>query len=138
MFKEGPYARNRQFVLQLDCGVPVLAVQNDVGGYEAQMRMHILAVEFYLASLGATSGQTTIDLKVNGTSILAAAVSIAYNAATKRARVIPAGSAANPLAGEPNGVVINPGDYIRADVTAIPGTASQGLAVYLLCVMQDV
>lgn len=111
-----------------------LAVANDVAAWEAQFHMRILEAEIYLGNTGGTSGQTTVDVKLNGVSIFSAAPSIAQGAATKRVRT----AALTPTFGEPNGVRIQPGDYIRVDVTAIPGTTSADLTVTLSCIVEDV
>lgn len=127
----------------------VLAVANDVGvGWEVEYRCRIVEVETFLASLGGTSGATTIDVKLNGVSIFTALPSIAFNAATRRRRdcagpLLPAGSVGSsgvltPVFGEPGGVRLQPGDYLRLDVTAIPGTASSDLSVNLSLVLEDV
>ena len=113
-----------------------LAVANDVSAWEAQFNGRIVEVEVYLKSTGTTSGSTTVDVKKNGVSILAAALSIAFNAATKRTRSKAFAAAA--AQGEPSGVRFAAGDYIQADVTAIPGVASSDLAVYLHVAPDDV
>jgi hypothetical protein len=111
-----------------------LAVANDVAAWEAQFRLRILEAEIYLGSTGSTSGNTTVDVKLNGVSIFQSAQSIAQGAATKRIR----SAALTPMVGEPNGVFVNIGDYLRVDVTAIPGTTSADLTVTLNCAVVDV
>ena len=111
-----------------------LAVANEVAGWEAQFRGRIVEAEVFLGNLGGTSGQTAVDVKLNGVSIFTAAPSVAFNAAAKRVRT----AALTPVAGEPSGVRFGPGDYFRVDVTAIPGVASQDLTVTLSIVLEDV
>jgi hypothetical protein len=125
-----------------------LAAVNDVAEWEAQFYGRIVEVETSLGSIGGTSGNTTVDVKKNGTSIFVAAPSIAFNAAQKRRRdsattLLPVGTVGaagnlTPTAGEPNGVDFAPGDLFRVDVTAIPGTASSDLTVDLHCIAKDV
>jgi hypothetical protein len=124
------------------------AVANDVAAYEFQSYGRIVEVETYLGNIGGTSGSTSVDGKLNGTSIFSTVPNIAFNATTKRRRDSAAvatgatgGSANNvltPAAGEPFGVRFRPGDYYRVDVTTIPGAASQDLSVFLHVVVEDV
>jgi hypothetical protein len=111
-----------------------LAIANEVAGWEAQFIGRIIEAELFLGNLGGTSGSTTVDVKKNGVSILTAALSIAFNAATKRTRQ------KNLIGafGEPSGVPFTAGDYFRVDVTAIPGAASADLIVHLYAVAVDV
>jgi len=113
-----------------------LGVANDVSAWEAQFNGRIIEVEVYLGNIGGTSGSTTVDVKKSTVSILAAPLSIAFNAATKRTRSKAFAAAA--AVGEPSGVRFQAGDYIQADVTAIPGTASADLAIYLHVAPDDV
>ncbi|HEX7285696.1 MAG TPA: hypothetical protein VF532_05905 [Candidatus Angelobacter sp.] len=124
------------------------AVASDVAAYEFQSHGRIVEVETYLGNIGGTSGSTSVDGKLNGTSIFTTVPSIAFNATTKRRRdsaTVPAGasggtgsSVLTPIAGEPLGVRFHPGDYYRVDVTTIPGTASSDLSVFLHVVLEDV
>ena|SRR6185437_4850808 len=123
----------RRFLLDLSKSGN-LAVANDVAAWEAQFHLRIVEAEVYLGNTGGTSGNTTVDVKLNGTSIFSSAPSIAQGAATKRVR----STALTPTFGEPNGVRIQPGDYVRVDVTAIPGTTSADLTVTLSCIVEDV
>ncbi len=123
------------------------AVANDVAGYEFQSRARIVEVETYLGNIGATSGATNVDGKLNTVSIFTTVPSIAFNAATKRRRdaagpVFPAASGSGgvltPVFGGPEaGVRVQPGDYYRVDVLAIPGVASADLSVYLHLMLED-
>jgi hypothetical protein len=124
------------------------AVANDVAAYEFQRRGRIVEVETYLGNIGGTSGATTVDGKLNGTSIFSAVPSIAFNATTKRRRdaasqvILPSGGFGSgvltPVFGEPSGTRVQPGDYYRVDVTAIPGAASSDLSVFIRVVFEDV
>ena len=106
-----------------------LAVANDVAGYEFQKQARILEVEVFLGTTGTGAGNTSVDVKKNGATILAAVISIASASGTKRARKAPK----NPV-GEPSGVSVAAGDYVRADVTAVPGTTVPPYGtVYLHC-----
>jgi hypothetical protein len=124
------------------------SVANDVAGHEFQRRGRIVEVETYLGNIGAVSGATQVDGKLNGTSIFSTVPSIAYNAATKRRRdaasacILPTGGAGSgvmtPVSGEPTGVRVQPGDYYRVDVLAVAGTVGTDLSVYLHVVFEDV
>jgi hypothetical protein len=116
-----------------------LAVANEVAGYEVPPGLlgRVQDVEIFLGNTGGTSGQTSVDVKKNGVSILAAVLSIAQGSATKRVRTATlVFGAAGP--GEPAGVDFAPGDYFRVDVTAIPGTTSADLIASLQIVEKDV
>jgi len=118
-----------------------LAVANEVAGYEVPPGLfgRVQDVEIFLGGTGATSGSTTVDVKKNGVSILTAALSIAFGAATKRVRAGISGLVMGPAgAGEPPGVDFAPGDYFRVDVTAIPGVASSDLIASLQVAQKDV
>ncbi|ABF42413.1 hypothetical protein Acid345_3412 [Candidatus Koribacter versatilis Ellin345] len=106
-----------------------LAVANEVAGYEFQKQSRILETELFLCTTGTGAGATTVDVKKNGTTILPSVISIASASATKRARK----AVKNPV-GEPSGVSVAAGDYVRADVTAVPGTTVPTYGtVYLHC-----
>jgi hypothetical protein len=124
--------RIRHFFIHL-VKAGVLAVANEVAAWEAQARGRVMSVEIFLGNIGAVSGSTTVDIKKNGTSILTAPISIAFNAATKRTRV----TALAGMLGEPSGVDFVAGDYFQVNITAIPGTASQDLTAYLHCAKVD-
>lgn len=114
-----------------------LAVANGVAQWQAQFKGRITEVEIALGGTGGTSGQTTVDLKKNGVSILGAPLSIAQGSATKTLRTTalvygPAGG------GEPAGVDFVEGDLFSVDVTAIPGTTSSDLAVDLASIAKNV
>lgn len=111
-----------------------LAIANEVAGWEAQFNGRIVEAELFLGNIGGTSGATTVDVKKNGVSILPSALSIAYNAANKRVRQ---GGLVGAI-GEPSGVPFTKGDYLRVDVTAIPGTASADLIAHLHIDVVDV
>jgi hypothetical protein len=123
------------------------AVANDVAGYEFEFRGRIVEVETYLGNIGGTSGATTVDGKLNTVSVFSTVPSIAFNAATKRRRdaasavILPTGGSGSgvltPAFGEPSGVRVQPGDYYRVDVTAIPGAASSDLSVYLHLALEE-
>jgi len=123
------------------------AVANDVAAYEFQFRGRIVEVETYLGNIGGTSGATQVDGKLNTVSIFSTVPSIAFNAATKRRRdaagvaIGATGGAGNgvltPAMGEPTGVRVQPGDYYRADVLAIAGTAPSDLSVFLHVVLEE-
>jgi hypothetical protein len=127
-----------------------LSVLNDVDEYVFDEPGRIVSVIAALRSTGATSGQTTIDVKKAPrgpgafTSILATALSIAFNAAAGNKWAASWGSVPQfgkglaTAGGEPSGVVCAPGDILRLDVTAIPGTASAGLSVYVKVVNTQV
>ncbi len=125
-----------------------LAVANDVAGYEFEFRGRIVEVETYLGNIGTTAGATTVDGKLNTVSIFSTVPSIAFNAATKRRRdaagpvILPTGGSGSgvltPAFGGPEaGVRVQPGDYYRVDVLAIPGAASADLSVYLHLVLEE-
>jgi hypothetical protein len=124
--------RIRHFVVSLVKG-GALAIANEVAAWEAQVRGRLMGVEIFLGNIGAVSGSTTIDIKKNGVTVLTAPISIAFNAATKRTRV----SALAGMLGEPSGIDFAPGDYFQANITAIPGTTSQDMTVYLHCSKVD-
>lgn len=117
--------------------LPLFAIQVAAGlaTYAAQLRARILNVEVSLSDTGTGAGSTIVDVKKNGTSIMAAGgLSIAGAAAGKTARANPIG-----VDGEPSGVELAPDDEITVDVTAVPGTtAPAGGFVTLACVAKDV
>jgi branched-subunit amino acid permease len=115
----------------------VLAVANEIVGWEAGLGLigRVTEVELFLGNTGATSGQTTVDIKKNGTSILQSALAITQGSATKRVRTAALAAAAY---GEPFGLPFQVGDYFRVDVSAIPGTASQDLIAYLHIALTDI
>jgi len=112
-----------------------LAVAAGVATWLAQLRLRIVDAELSLKDTGTGAGSTTVDVKLNGTTILAAgALSIAGAAATKAIRATPVGGV-----GEPSGVEVAPNDSITVDVSAIPATtAPAGGFVTLTCVAKDV
>jgi hypothetical protein len=123
------------------------AVANDVAAYVFEKPARIVGVKTGLRNIGGTSGATTVDGKLNTVSIFSTVPSIAFNAAAKErydcASALPngmtgSGGVLTPANGEPTGVRVHPGDRYRVDVTAIPGTASVGLSVYLELVEEDV
>ena len=106
-----------------------LAVATGQSGYKAKRAFKIIAASMHLRELGGTSGSTDVDVNKAGTSILSAAMSLAYDASSKFA----AGVLASPK-GYPSGVVVGKDDELTVDVDAIPGTASVGLKVFLDCI----
>jgi hypothetical protein len=123
------------------------AVANDVAAYVFEKPARIVGVKTCLRNIGATSGATTVDGKLNGVSIFSTVPSIAFNATSKErydaASSLPtgvtgSGGVLTPVFGEPTGVRVHPGDRYRVDVTAIPGTPSVALSVYLELVEEDV
>jgi hypothetical protein len=114
-----------------------LAVANDVAEYIAPRAGRVLGVSIGLRSIGAVSGSTSVDVKLSKSggafaTILGAVLSIAFGAASKSvASGANDGGGMSGAVGEPNGVPFGDGDVLRVDVTAIPGTTSAGLAVYL-------
>jgi hypothetical protein len=117
-----------------------LAVANDVAEWQAQFFGRITEVEISLGSTGSTSGSTSVDVKKNGVSILTAVLTIAQGSATHNLRTggaNPGVIAAPAGAGEPGGMEFVPGDVIRVDVTAIPGTTSADLTVDLACIAKN-
>lgn len=111
-----------------------LAAAAGVATYAIQLRSRIMDVELSLADTGAGAGNTSVDVKLNGNSILAGALSIAGGAAGKTAQSGPA----NPV-GEPSGVDADPDDEITVDVTAVPGTTPPaGGFITLACAARDV
>lgn len=129
-----------------------LAVLNDLDEYVITVPCRITKVHGTVRSTGATSGNTTFDVKKSAggvgafTSILTAALSIPFNAAAGAKYATSWGNANKPQDGkgltpsvkEPSGVECQPGDVLRLDVTAIPGTTSAGLSVYLEAVNTQV
>jgi hypothetical protein len=111
------------------------AVANDIAEWQAQFAGRITEVEVSLGNIGGTSGQTSVDVKKNGVTILSAVASIAFNAAAKTVRVVPIAGPSG--AGEPGGHDFVAGDVFRVDVTAIPGTASADLTVDLSCIAKN-
>ena len=106
--------------------------------YQAQEKGRVNEVEIALGATGSVSGNTTVDVKKNGVSILAAGpASIVQGSATKTLRITslvlgPAGG------GEPSGVDYVEGDLFTVDITAVPGTTSTTLTVYLGAIGKNV
>jgi hypothetical protein len=126
-----------------------LAVLNDLDEYVIERACKIVAVQASVRSTGGTSGNTTVDVKRQPkggafATVLAAALSIPFNAAAGSKWAASWGSTPQDgkgiagAAGEPNGLQCQPGDVLRTDVTAIPGTASAGLSVYITIVNTQV
>src|SRR5690242_7387854 len=98
------------------------AVANDVAEYIALRAGRILGVSIGLRSIGATSGSTSVDVKLSKSgaafaTILAAVLSIACNAASKSvAAGAKDGAGLAGAVGEPNGVPFGAGDVLLVDV----------------------
>lgn len=106
-----------------------------VATWQAQFPGRVTEVEVALGASGGTSGQTSVDVKKNGVSILPAVISIAQGSATLTARSgVIAGAAG---AGEPGGNDFVAGDVFTVAVTAIPGTTSADLTVDLACIAKN-
>lgn len=111
-----------------------LAVAAGVATYAIQPRSRIMDVELSLTDTGAGAGNTSVDVKLNGNSILAGALSIAGGSAAKTSR-----SGPRSPAGEPSGVNADPDGEITVDVTAVPGTTPPaGGFVTLACAARDI
>lgn len=121
----------------IDLALPLpgnLAVGADRAGFEFSLPGgRIAEAQLYLRSTGSTSGNTDVDVNVNGASILTApGLRIAQGSATKRVRVTPPGAT-----GEPSGFDIKAGDYITVDIDAVPGTTSADGIVHLKIAVKD-
>lgn len=109
-----------------------LAAATAVAGYRAQRPFRIVGVSMYLRSLGATSGSTAVDVNKAGTSILSAAMSLAFNASQNWQEGTLTGARSFP-----HGVDVAKGELITVDIDSIPGTASADLEVFLDCIATD-
>jgi hypothetical protein len=105
--------------------------------WTAMFRGRIIGVEMTLNNLGATSGATQIDVALNGSSILAANLSLAFNASSHSVKTTNFPGAVGGVQGL-SGVPFQEGDIFSIPVAAIPGTTSQDLIVDLFCAVLEV
>jgi hypothetical protein len=129
--------RSRFFTITLVLGDGALAAGVGKDRWDAQTRCELLEAELTLRATGATSGNTDVDIKKNGTLVWTSpGLRIVQGAAA------PAMVRAKPTVGlcssEQAGVALEPGDSITADIAAIPGTASSGGFVRLLFRARDI
>jgi hypothetical protein len=84
--------------------------------WTATFKGRIMSAEMTLNNLGATSGATQIDITKNGSSILAANLSLAFNASSHSTITTSFPGAI----GYPTGVPFQEGDVFAIPVQAIP------------------
>lgn len=104
------------------------AVATEVGGWEATFKGRLLEAELFIKTKGTVSGSTDVDVNKAGATVLAAPLSIAFDATDKRVRAKPTVG----IGGHPNGVDFIEGDYFSVDVDAIPGGSDSADAVLYL------
>jgi hypothetical protein len=96
-----------------------LAVANGVATFIATHRCRIASAQLGLTDTGTGAGATTVRININGNAITGAAdLSLAGAGANKAV-------SSNIVLGSnqfPGGALIQPGDVVTVDVTAVPAT----------------
>jgi protein involved in polysaccharide export with SLBB domain len=102
-------------------------------GFIATHRARISNAQLCLSDTGTGAGATTAVLKVNGVAVTSAgALSVAQGAASPRVNtLVVAGSNEYP-----GGALINPGDVVTVDITAVPATTVPKAACVILDLTQ--
>lgn len=114
-----------------------LAVIAGRATFSPMRKLLVLNTEFALGVVETGAGNTTVAIKKNGNLIGGATdLSIPEESGTKFVKAKPS---VGIVGGEPSGVMIDVGDTITVDVTAVPATTpGTDAAIYLHCAEIDV
>ena len=110
-----------------------VAAANGVASYTAPRKMRIAGAQLCLSDSGTGAGATKAVINVNGVPIIAANdLSIAGAAGNKTVGVgVSLGSNQYP-----GGALVNKGDLITVDITAVPGTTVPKCATVVLDMLE--
>lgn len=110
-----------------------VAAANSVASYTAPRLMRIAGAQLALSDSGTGAGATTAVVKVNGVAITAANDLSIAGAAGNNTVSVAVSKGSNQY---PGGALLNKGDLVTVDITAVPGTTVPKCATVILDMLE--